>query len=351
LRWSERDYVIAFNMLDGVGPKRLSALVKFFGSLEQAWHADCRDLIRVPGFGEVLARHIADQRREIDPNDEKGWAASHGARIITLLDSQEYPSCLKHLPNPPLALYVRGQLPDRLGIAIVGSRKATQTGKKQAYNFAYRLADCGIPIISGLAVGIDTQAHLGALAAQGFTAAVMATPINVIYPAHNRRLAQSIADSGCIVTEFSSRTGTKPGNFPLRNRLIAAFSQAILVVEAGQKSGTLSTVDAGLDLGRDIWAVPGDIGHPLRKGTHALIKQGAGLADSPDDLLAAFPQNSINLEINLDRDHEIVLKYYLQGYSPDKIVALTGIPIHEVQNAITMIELDGLSNSGREHRL
>lgn len=348
--WSARDYLIAFNMLDGIGPKRLASMVAYFGSLEQAWHADYHDLIQVPGLGGKLARQIVSQRGQIDPIAEQAWAESNAARIITSLETHDYPQWLRDLANPPLALYVRGQLPDRLGVAIIGSRKATQTGKTQAYSFAYHLASYGIPVVSGLALGIDTQAHLGALAADGFTVAVMATPINMVYPMQNRRLAEEIAAAGCIITEFSSRTSTRPGNFPQRNRLIAALAQAILVVEAGQKSGTLSTVDAGLELGRDIWAIPGDIAHPLRKGTHALIKQGAGLAETPEDLLAAFPQISIKLEDHLDHDQQIVLKYYLQGYAPDKIVELTGLPVQQVQSLITLIEIDGLPCSRTGYR-
>lgn len=351
MQWSLQDYLVAFNMLDGIGPKRLAALVAFLGSLENAWHATYSELVQVPGIGPRLAQQIIDQRRLVDPLEERKWAEQHASRIITNLDKEDYPYWLRELANPPPVLYVKGQLPKQLGVAIIGSRRATQTGKSQAYNFAHRLASYGLPVISGLAMGIDTQAHLGALAANGFTVAVMATPISIVYPPQNYKLAKDIAASGCIITEFSSRSQTRPGSFPLRNRLIAAFSKAILVVEAGQKSGTLSTVDAGLEIGRDVWAIPGDIAHPLRKGTHSLIKQGAGLADSPEDLLIAFPQVSTNLADDLDHDNQLVFKYYLQGYSPEKIVELTGLPVQQVQNLITLIEIDGLSNCSNDHRL
>ncbi|MDI9418581.1 MAG: DNA-processing protein DprA [Bacillota bacterium] len=351
MNWELQDYLVAFNMVEGIGSRRLTALVAAFGSLEKAWHAPYKELIQVGGIGTKLAGQFVDQRGHIDPIQERKWAESHSARVVTILDKTDYPQCLRNLSNPPLVLYIQGKLPTQPGVAVIGSRKATRTGKTQAYNFVYRLASHGLPIISGLAQGIDTHAHLGALAANGSTVAVMATPINVVYPTENRRLAQEIAACGCIITEFSSRSRTTPGLFPLRNRVIAALAKAILVVEAGQKSGTLSTVDAGLELGRDVWAIPGDIAHPLRKGTHALIKQGAGLADSPEDILTAFPEISTGIADYLDHADQLVFKYYLQGYSAQRIVELTGLPIQQVQNTITLMEIEGVSEQGCNHRL
>jgi len=342
LQKCSREYLIAFNMVEGFGPRRLKALISHFGTLEKAWSSSYLELIKVPGLGPKLAAQLVESRNHIDPAQETAWARKHAARIVTW-DDNEYPAWLHNLADPPPVLYYRGTLPERMGIAIIGSRKATQTGKTQAYSFAARLAERGLPIISGLARGIDTQAHRGALTADnGYTAAVMGTPINVIYPPENRELAEKIAQSGCLITEFPSTSRTKPNHFPRRNRLIAALSRGILVVEAGLKSGTLSTVDAGLEIGRDVWAIPGDISQPLRQGTHALIKQGAGLVDCPEDILNSIPELGGEIEKRLDHSTKTVLKYYLQGCSPEKISALTGLPVRQIQHIMTMLELDGL---------
>ncbi|NLM69817.1 MAG: DNA-protecting protein DprA [Firmicutes bacterium] len=341
MHWSLREYLIAFNMVEGFGLRRLNALISTFGSLERAWHSTLEELMQVPGLGPKLATKLIEKRELVDPIREIAWAEQNQAQIVTWYD-RDYPEPLSNLADPPPVLYYRGRLPRQLGVAVVGSRKATQSGRNQAFYFALRLAESGIPIISGLARGIDTQAHLGALAANGVTVAVMATPIDQIYPPENRQLAVKISGSGCLITEFPSTSRTRPNFFPRRNRIIAALSKGILVVEAGLKSGTLSTVDAALEIGRDVWAIPGDISHPLRQGTHALIKQGAGLVDSPDDILSTFPEISPQDQNHLDHIREVVLKYYLQGCSPEKIVAVTGLSVQQVQHALTLLELEGL---------
>jgi len=341
LKWCERDYLIGLNMITGLGPQRIRTLLSHFSDIAQIWECSMEELASVPGIGRKIAQAILQERKEMDPITEQAWAAQHDARIVTWFDL-DYPHWLRDMPGAPPVLYCRGNLPSCLGVGIVGSRKATTCGKKQAYHFAYTLASYGIPIISGLARGIDSQAHLGALAAGGCTVAVLATPIHLVYPPENRNLAMQISRSGCLLTEFPSRSQVRPGNFPQRNRLIAAFSHGVLVVEAGIKSGTLSTVDAALEFGREVWAIPGDIAEPLRKGTHMLIKQGAGLVDSPDDILAHFPTFCQEHENQLDHYTRIVFKYYLQGYTPEEIVTKTGLSVQQVQNSLTILELEGL---------
>lgn len=345
MQWSKRDYLIAFNMINGIGVKRLQILCNFFGSIEKAWQSSAADLQKVPGFGVKLATAFVHQRKSIDPHQEIKWARAHHAVIITKYD-QNYPSFLKQIYSPPPVIYCRGTLPSCQGIAIIGTRKPTREGREQAYHFARYLAGYDIPILSGLARGIDTQAHRGALSATGgTTVAVLATPINSIYPPENLQLAEQIATSGCLITEFSSRSVTRPGNFPRRNRIISGLAQGVLVVEAGEKSGTITTVDWALEQGKDVWAIPGSINHPLRKGTNKLIKQGAGLIDCPEDILHELDRFShIKPKIKLDHLSQLVLKYYLQGISTEQIMELTELPLQKVQHYLTLLELEGLTD-------
>ncbi|NLM26103.1 MAG: DNA-protecting protein DprA [Firmicutes bacterium] len=339
MKWSSEEYLIAFNMLNGIAGHRLEALVKAFGSLQDAWNSSYSQLLQVPGFGPKVSKSFIEQRTKIDPIKELNWAKSIGARIYTAYNP-DYPKYLKGLQPVPPVIYCLGRLPSDLGIAIVGTRKPTASGRRQAYDFAKELADY-FPIVSGLARGIDTQAHLGALAAGGSTIAVLGSSLNQIYPPENCELANKISQNGCLVTEFSSNAAIKPGNFPRRNRLIAAFSKGVLVVEAGEKSGTMSTVDWALEQGKDVWAIPGDIANPLRKGTNKLIKQGAGLVDSPQDILDYFQLVAKPLVNKLDQTLQLVLKYYRQGYSTDEIVEITKIPINKVQSSITILQVEG----------
>lgn len=345
MKWSLSEYLIAFNMINGIGGIRLENLLSAFKTLEQAWLSSYQDLLKVPGFGPKLAESFIGQRNGVDPKQEIKWAQKYNASILTKFDSG-YPEFLRQISGSPPVIYYVGKLPDNLGVAIVGSRKPTHCGKQQAYEFGRSIASYGIPIISGLARGIDTQAHLGALSVKaGTTIAVLATPIHVVYPPENQGLAYKIKTSGCLLTEFSSRASIKPGNFPRRNRLIAAFAKGVLVVEAGLKSGTLSTVDWALEQGKDVWAIPGEISQPLRKGTNSLIKQGAGLVDCAEDILQEFHQISlVTAEHNLDSTSALILSYYKKGFSPQEIVESTKLSIQEVQNCLTFLELEGLMN-------
>ncbi len=347
MKWNPSEYLIAFNMVQGIGGRRLDSLLAHFNSLEQAWKSKFEDILRVPGFGPKLAASFISQRAKIDPKEEILWANKQRISILTTLD-QKYPKFLRDIPGCPPVIYCSGTLPNKLGIAIVGSRKATRYGKQQAYEFSRHLAARGITIISGLARGVDTHAHLGALSVKGgTTVAILATPIHKIYPPENRGLAEKVKTSGCLITEFCSNAVTKPGNFPQRNRLISAFAQGLLVVEAGLKSGTLSTVDWALEQGKDVWAIPGDINQPLRKGTNNLIKQGAGLVDCPDDILHEFctQVNACQPELqNMDNRRALILSYCRKGYTAQEIVELTKLPIQEVLNCLTYLELEGLTN-------
>ncbi|HHY10887.1 MAG TPA: DNA-protecting protein DprA [Firmicutes bacterium] len=284
MKRSSREYLIAFNMVSGIGGRRLFSLKKHFGSLEKAWRAPLPALLKVPGIGRKTAAHFCKTRGKICPTAEEAWAKREGARIITIGEAG-YPKFLERLFVPPPVLYCRGSLPRRAGIAVVGTRKPSQAGIRQAYDFSSALAKNNLPIISGLARGIDSYAHRGALAAGGITAAVLGSNIGDIYPPEHRALADKIAQRGAVISEFSSRCRIMPGNFLRRNRIIAGLARAVLVVQAGERSGAVNTANWGLELGLDIWAIPGEISDPRRRGTNNLIKQGAFLAESAADLM------------------------------------------------------------------
>lgn len=271
----------------GVGTVTARQLLGAFGLPELVFAATYSALIRV-----VPERIAVALKAAITPEQDAyitralDWAALPGNRIVTLADA-EYPASLLTTDDPPLLLYVKGRL-DLLqapSLAIVGSRDATTEGIMNAMRFAESVSQSGMTVVSGLALGIDTAAHQGALPAIGSTVAVIGTGADIVYPAKNRDLAHRIAQAGCIVSEYALGTSAAAGNFPRRNRIISGLSRGVLVVEAAMNSGTLITARLATEQGRDVFAIPGSIHSPLSKGCHRLIKQGAKLVESASDIL------------------------------------------------------------------
>lgn len=215
------------------------------------------------------------------------WAAQDAAhRVITQADS-EYPALLHHIPDPPLVLYVKGNIDllQRDALAIVGSRNATQNGKQLALDIAQAVAQEGMTIVSGLALGIDAAAHAGGLSAEASTIAVVGTGINRIYPSRNADLARRIANEGCLISEFALSAPARPHHFPIRNRIIAGIAKATLVVEAAARSGSLITAHQAIAYGREVLVVPGSVHSPFSQGSHMLIREGARLSASVQHVL------------------------------------------------------------------
>lgn len=330
----DRLYIIAFNMVQGIGGLRLRALAEHFGGLDKAWEANLKDLRQTPGIGEKIAQQLLTQREKVDPVREEEWARKQGGRIVTIVD-QNYPQELRSLAVPPPVLYIVGHAPRKHCIGVVGTRRPSPAGQRQAWVFSQEFARRGFAVVSGLARGIDKQAHLAALRAGGETVAVLGSHIGSIYPAEHRGLAEQIAKQGALVSEFASTHPTVPGNFPRRNRIIAGLSQRLLVVEASLKSGALNTADWAAECGKDVWAIPGAIADPLREGTNRLIQQGAGLAADPSDVLLGLDEVSEASGEHLDE----LAKLYHRGASPDEISALLRIPISHVLARLTDLEL------------
>lgn len=285
----DREAYIVLNMIEGLGPVSVRRLIDCLGSPRAILEADREALMEARGVGEKLALKIITQRDGIDSDEETRKAADIGARIITPLD-EEYPSTLKAIHDPPLALYVRGRLlpQDAKAMAIVGSRSTSHYGLSAADRLAYQLGQVGFTIVSGLARGTDTAAHSGALKSGGRTIAVLGGALDCLYPPENEDLAARIARHGAVISEYPMGRQADRMTFPYRNRIISGVSMGVLLVESAVKGGSMHTTDAAMEQGRTVFALPGRIDNPGARGPHRLIKNGAKLVESLDDILEEY---------------------------------------------------------------
>jgi DNA processing protein len=281
---------IALNMIPQMGPVRLRRLLERFGSAENILIARSDQLTAVEGINRALADNIARWEEFADPAAELKKAAALGARVISTQD-EEYPAALREIHDPPIVLYVRGRLTDRdrNTVAVVGSRKATHYATECAKKLSFQMAYAGLTVVSGLARGIDTAAHQGALAAKGRTIAVIGSGLGELYPPENAALADRIAESGAVISEFPIDTKPDRQTFPIRNRIVTGMSFGVLVVEAGANSGALISANMAAEQGRTLYAVPGRIDQPSALGSNRLIQQGAKLVIGVDDILDDLP--------------------------------------------------------------
>ena len=337
---NEREAYIALNMMEDVGPVGVRALVALLGAPQAIFDVEQERLLAADGIGRAAAEKIIDQRRRICPADELKRAAGLGTAIVTPADG-DYPKNLAQIHDPPLALYVRGKLlaADQRAIGIVGSRHTTIYGRETAESLAYQLAHAGFTVVSGLARGIDTAAHRGALKAGGRTIAVLGGGIDCIYPPENKPLAEEISASGAVLSEFPIGRQPDKTTFPIRNRIISGLSMGVVVVEAGLTSGALITAHQALEQGRCVFAVPGRVDSPSSKGVHMLIKNGARLVENVDDILQEFefliprpnlvkPAASGGKDFfpPLDDDEKQIVKCLEEGEkNSDEVIRATGI--------------------------
>ncbi|MBN3032669.1 MAG: DNA-processing protein DprA [Candidatus Saganbacteria bacterium] len=280
---------MAINKILGVGPVTIKKLYDHFGSIEVAWSAGENEIYGIDGISKPAARCFLDNRGRVDLDEELGLVNDRKIGIITLADDR-YPANLKNIYDPPPVLYVKGDLSpaDNRALAIVGTRRASRYGLETAKKLAQQLSAVGITIVSGLASGIDTAAHQGALAAGGRTLAVFGCGVDVIFPPENRGLAGEIERSGALLSEFPLGQKGEKGTFPRRNRIISGLSLGVIVVEGHYDSGALITAKEALEQGREVFAVPGSVELEQSKGPHWLIKQGAKLVESVEDVLEEF---------------------------------------------------------------
>lgn len=287
---AERAAWLRLILTPGLGPRTARKLLSVFGLPDAIFAAGLPALLRV--LPEPLARELAqppsaEAQSAIDATEH--WLATSTAHALVTLADGDYPQALLSTADPPIVLFAIGHLEllNRPAVAIVGSRNATQQGIANAEGFATALARAGVTVVSGLALGIDAAAHRGALAAEGgaSTIAVVGTGVDVVYPSSHRALTQDIRSRGVVISEFPLRTPAIAHNFPRRNRIIAGLARGVLVVEAALRSGSLITARLAAEAGRDVFAIPGSIHSPLAKGCHRLIREGAKLAESAQDVL------------------------------------------------------------------
>ena len=352
---------------DGVGPVTFARLLKRFGSVDAALGASVAGLAKVEGIGYKTAERIAASRGAFDAEAELERAAKLGVWLVHMEDAR-YPTVLKQIYDPPPVLYVRGTLgrEDNLGIAIVGSRRCSLYGQEQASRLAHLLAAGGFTIVSGLARGIDSAAHQGALAAGGRTLAVQGCGLARAYPPENKKLFELISGSGACLSELPLQYEPLAENFPTRNRIIAGLSLGTIVIEAGLRSGALITAKTALDSNREVMAVPGKVDSPLSKGPHRLLKEGARLIESVEDVMEALgyvgdqlkehtavaSRRAVeNVETPLFDATRLKLKgseqaiYDSLGTEPlhvDQIIAETNLPPGAVNAGVMSLRLKGL---------
>ena len=301
--------LVGLNKIGDIGSVRLEALLKSFDCPEKIINAPLDKLFSVQGIGGYIAQRIHTLGKEEIDNEFKA-CRKLGLGLISI-DDPQYPVNLKNIPGSPIVLYVKGKLEeaDRLGLAIVGSRRASYYGLNIAQKFAAELSAQGLTIVSGMARGIDTAAHKGALKANGRTIAVIGSGFNYIYPEENIELAEEISKNGAVISEFSVDMPPKRENFPRRNRIISGLCMGTLVVEAARNSGAIITADFALEQGREVFALPGKVDTMSAYGTNELIKQGAKLVTCVDDILEEFGMSArFNSKIKMPAQEEICSK-------------------------------------------
>ena len=347
---TETEACVALNLIPNMGPVRLRKLLAVFGTPERVLRASASELRTVEGIGPDLAKAVAGWESVIDLAGELELAKSFGARFL-LQSSPEYPRQLREIHNPPIVLYVWGELTERdhHAIGVVGSRKTSHYGLECAKKLSYQLAYAGLTVVSGLARGIDTAAHQGALAAQGRTIAVIGSGLMDLYPPENLGLAEKITQSGAVLSEFPMKYAPTPQTFPYRNRIVAGWGSGVLVVEAGLNSGALITANQALDHGRQVYAVPGPIDRPTSTGTNRLIQQGAKLVASAgdilDDLQALFPELTqsrpfAESKLTLNADEETVLaQVQTDETTIEMIAAGCALPAHRISSILLTLEM------------
>jgi DNA processing protein len=347
-------YWLALSHVPGVGSILIKRLLDRFKTPEAVFRAPMKELLKVEGLGVKVAGEIQKGPLEKVVRRELSLLKEVGGKIITLEDD-DYPKRLKDIYDPPALLYVRGKLrsEDELAIAIVGSRKTSPYGRWFTEKIGQDLARHGVTVVSGIARGIDSVAHKGALQGGGRTIAVLGCGVDVIYPSENRNLFYQIIEQGAILSEFPMKSVPEGGHFPRRNRIISGLSIGVVIVQASAKSGSLITAGYALEQGREVFAVPGNVGAEGSRGTNQLIKEGAKLVTSTEDILEEIlPQwrrekeTTSPTEVPVpDLSGEEKALYCLLGETPlhiDAIIRETQLDPGKVSSLLLNLELKGL---------
>lgn len=347
-------YLIALNEIKDIGPVFIKKILQYFGSAEKVFNAELEHLLSIEGTKLDLAKRIKNfsEWEKIDKlinNCEK-----RGIDIYSITDVR-YPKFLKEIHDPPPILFCKGKIEeqDNFGLAVVGSRRFSDYGKRVTEKFAFELASMGITIVSGLARGIDSIAHNAAILAKGRTVAFLGSGVSIIYPPENKKLAEKIVNSGAVISEFYPDEPPKRENFPKRNRLISGMTLGTLVTEASVKSGALITASFALEQGREVFAVPGNITSKNSEGTNFLIKKGAKLVQQIEDILeeikAFIPllkestkEKDLKSIVDLDSGEQAIFKLLDSPLFLDEIVLKTGMNISKILEILLQLEIKGL---------
>lgn len=345
-------FLNALNRIHFLGPVRIGALIRYCGSSRGAWSAQASKLEQIPEL-KGLVEKLLEERRRVDPDTEWRRLQNLGVGCLTL-DNPAYPYLLKQISHPPPLLYYRGSWVNQSAVvAVVGSRRCTVYGREVALRLAGELALAGITVVSGLALGVDTAAHQGALAVGGRTVAVLGCGLDRCYPPSNTGLMKAISGSGVVLSEFPLDTRPLPQHFPQRNRIISGLSLGTVVVEATVKSGALITANYALEQNREVFAVPGPVNSPYSRGCHRLLKEGARLVESYADILeelqiipavaAAAAEAAAGSENICTGAEKSLLK--LISYQPlhmDEIIRMSGLAAEQIGPLLLGLELKGL---------
>ena len=349
-----REAFIALNMIEGVGPVRARSLLEHFGGAPEILRAAKTELLRVRNIGDDTAENISNWEKSVDLAGELKRIQDFGCHVLISAD-ENYPAALREIYDPPLVLYVKGELTakDKNAVALVGSRQTTHYGIETARKLAYQLAYVGVTVASGGARGIDTAAHQGALSAKGRTIAVLGTGINLIFPTENAELFERIAANGAVITQFPFNRPADKQSFPIRNRIVAGMTLGTVVVEANLSSGALITANFATEYGRQIFAVPGRIDSPRSKGCHELIKKGAKLCEGAEDVLSEFEylfptsnrpatpnETGVLPALELSANEQKVFDVLKTDdeMTPDEIIRASGLPSSAV--SVTLLSLE-----------
>lgn len=357
---NEKLSVVALNTIVDLVPKKLISLINYFGNANNVLNADIKELESVGGISDKIAKSIKSLANLDVANKEFDLAEKNSIKILTYLD-EDYPSQLKNIYDFPPVLYIKGNFDknDNLSVSVVGSRRPTNYGLIVTEKFCKYFAQNSITTISGLASGIDTQAHTSAIKNSGRTIAVLGNGLLECYPAGNRKLQDEIAEKGVIISEFPLKRIALPANFPRRNRIVAALSLATIVTEAAEKSGSLITAELACEYGKDVFAVPGPIFSKYSQGPNSLIKQGAFVALNPEDISEQVPLLSDYIRKNAKKKKKEIVKNLplisqssinilkmiqssAAGMSLDEISLKANVNVSEASAILLELELNGL---------
>lgn len=347
---SDLKYWLGFNLIKGIGPAKVQALLDYYGSLANAWQANEFELVKI-GFDKRALNTFLKTRQEVDLDAALAQVQQANVSLMTW-EMESYPSYLREIPNPPPLLYYQGDIleQDQWAVAVVGTRRLTAYGRQVTRDLVAGMVQNNITVVSGLARGIDAIAHKTAVELGGRTLAVLGSGLDCIYPAENRTLAQEIMQGqGAIISEYGLGAQPEAKNFPPRNRIISGLSLGVIIIEAGERSGALITTNFALEQNREVFAVPGNINSPASRGPNKLIQEGAKLVTSVDDIL-----EELNLHMVAEKTavqlvlpetaEEIALYSHLSGQPVhiDDLSRTTGLPSALVSSTLTLMELKGM---------